>query len=124
MNVYVYQAALLCESCGSAKQAQLDRVAADHGNPHHAYREDSGRYPQGPYPDGGGEADTPQHCDQCSAFLENPLTADGVAYTRDAIAEYIRGGRMDHGNRTGDHGAAYEWQSYYGRVLLGLDDAP
>ena len=39
---------------------------------------DSDDLPKGPYSNGGGEADTPQHCDGCGAFLENPLTGDGV----------------------------------------------
>jgi hypothetical protein len=39
---------------------------------------DSDDLPKGPYADGGGEADTPQHCDDCRRFLENPLTGDGL----------------------------------------------
>lgn len=46
---------------------------------------DSDDLPKGPYADGGGEADTPQHCDACGGFLENPLTAEGLAYVREAI---------------------------------------
>ena len=61
MDAYVYQAALLCSDCAK-------NVTAD-----------------GPYGAGGGEADFPQHCDQCGAFLENPLTPDGILYVRDAI---------------------------------------
>ncbi len=45
--------------------------------------DDSEQWPQGPYPDGGGEADCPQHCDCCGAFLENPLTDDGDSYVRE-----------------------------------------
>ena len=37
---------------------------------------DSDDLSKGPYPDDGGEADTPRHCDTCGVFLENPLTAD------------------------------------------------
>jgi len=50
-------------------------------------REDSNHYPHGPIGDGGGEADCPQHCDSCGAFLENPLTPDGVAYVADSLAK-------------------------------------
>lgn len=71
MKVYVYQAALLCEDCG---------VAVCKAQP---VSDDSGKYPQGPYDDGGGVADSPQHCDHCNVFLENPLTPDGVAYAMD-----------------------------------------
>ncbi len=42
---------------------------------------------EGPYPDGGGEADCPQHCAACGIPLENPLTSDGVTYVLDAIRE-------------------------------------
>lgn len=55
---------------------------------------DSDDFPKGPYPEGGGEADTPQHCDSCHEFLENPLTSDGMAYVRE--------------NQRG------EWDSFYG----------
>ncbi|KKL11925.1 hypothetical protein LCGC14_2540860, partial [marine sediment metagenome] len=48
-----------------------------------------------PYLDGGGEADTPQHCDHCSVFLENPLTGDGYAYVIEALLSYRAG---DGGN--------------------------
>lgn len=76
MNAYLFQTVLLCENCGKAAQ---ERFAA------HTQGEDSDRYPQGPYGDGGGEADCPQHCDRCAVFLENPLTDDGVEYVRNAI---------------------------------------
>jgi hypothetical protein len=42
---------------------------------------------EGPYADGGGEADCPQHCGGCGMFLENPLTQDGYDYVREAIAD-------------------------------------
>lgn len=75
MEVYAFQAALLCRKCGKAKLAELHRAAViDSG--------DMDQYPQGPFADGGGEADCPQHCDMCGVFLENPLTADGVRYVR------------------------------------------
>lgn len=94
MEAYVFQAALYCRDCGEALVRDLrDRGAEDTG--------DSDDFPQGPYPDGGGEADTPQHCDngtQCvaaeiiggrrvGAFLENPLTSDAEAYVRQSLAD-------------------------------------
>jgi len=78
-GAYIYQAALHCESCGrrlKAKLAGQGRMASD-----------SDHYPQGPYPNGGGEADSPQHCDSCGKFLKNPLTKDGENYVRVAHAE-------------------------------------
>lgn len=75
-RAFVYQAALLCETCGNLQRHNC------------VESEDSDRFPQGPFPDGGGEADTPQHCDYCGVFLENPLTADGDTYVRDKAAPY------------------------------------
>lgn len=41
------------------------------------------------YPDGGGEADCPQHCAHCHEPLGNPLTAEGVRYVIEAITESL-----------------------------------
>jgi hypothetical protein len=79
MNVYAYQAALLCEDCGKAAIENLKGHAA-------LPSYESDEWPQGPYADGGGEADNPQHCDHCNIFLENPLTSDGETYVREAVA--------------------------------------
>jgi hypothetical protein len=73
MDVYLFQAALLCADCGAAMQAAC------------VPGKDSDSYPQGPYPDGGGEADSPQHCDHCRAFLENPLTQEGYRYVLEQV---------------------------------------
>jgi hypothetical protein len=87
MDAYVFRGALYCEACGRGIAEELAaRGGEDTG--------DSDDFPQGPCPDGGGEADTPQHCDdgpdcieaeeldgaRVGAFLENPLTRDGYAY--------------------------------------------
>jgi len=48
-DIYVSGGEVYCESCRSLND-------------------------DGPYPDGGGEADAPQHCGGCGVFLENPLT--------------------------------------------------
>jgi hypothetical protein len=94
MDAFVFQAALYCADCGRALVHDLrERGVDDTG--------DSDDFSQGPFPDGGGEADTPQHCDsgaRClgaetigshlvGAFLENPLTRDGETYVREALAE-------------------------------------
>ena len=84
MDAYMYQAAFLCPACANKVMDKLDKLGTvDTG--------DSNDYPQGPYPDGGGKADSPQFCDHCREFLENPLTLDGEVYTmehfpRNAIA--------------------------------------
>jgi hypothetical protein len=80
MDAYIFQAALLCEDCARATERRLltqgYQVQAE---------EDSDRYPCGPFCDGGGEADSPQHCDTCQVFLQNPLTQDGVEYVQDKV---------------------------------------
>lgn len=94
MRVYVYQAALLCEKCGEAMRNELD------GGPD-ARNEDSSYYPQGPYGQGGGEADSPQHCDHCSVFLENPLTEDGAQYVSEKAGAFtIGGGVVEDGDES------------------------
>ena len=77
MKAYVFQAALLCEDCAETTMQSLEKA----GKPSDGWG-DSENWPQGPYEDGGGEADTPQHCDHCRIFLENPLTTDGEEYVR------------------------------------------
>lgn len=96
MEVFAFQAALLCVTCG--EQAILTcrgKGLADNG--------DSGDFPQGPYSNGGGEADTPQACDVCGTFLENPLTRDGAAYVRERL-----------GSGKGDSDVLATWASFYG----------
>ena len=73
MDAYSYQAALLCVGCARARVKKL--VFSGHSD-----TGDSDDFPQGPYADGGGEADSPQHCDRCQVFLENPLTSEGRDY--------------------------------------------
>lgn len=85
MTIYVYQADVYCEDCGRDIVAQLDRE----------HKEDTGDtddYPQGPFADGGGEADYPQCCGECHAFLENPITDDGAEY----VAERVRDWYVKH----------------------------
>ena len=97
MNAYIYQAALFCEDCGHAIRKQIRKEGKAPAEPGY----DSDEYPKGPYQDGGGESDCPQHCGagadclnamelggfKVGAWLENPLTADGVAYVRQIIEE-------------------------------------
>ena len=88
MNTYFYQAALWCEDCAG----EIPRTRSD----------DSDDSPQGPYPDGGGESDSPQHCEGCRVFLENALTDYGIAYVRRALAA----GR-------GNPAVLAAWRDYY-----------
>lgn len=101
MNAYVFQAALLCESCG---KAACDAVPKPDGfDPDNEHTWDSDHYPKGPYPDGGGEADSPQHCDHCGEFLENPLTGDGIEYVRQELKV-----------GTGARSVLNQWREFYG----------
>lgn len=89
MLVYMFQAALLCETCGVVQRAKLvntDNAPTD-SDDESSY--DSDDFPKGPYPNGGGEADTPQHCDHCGIFLENSLTNDGVLYVNTLAIPYM-----------------------------------
>lgn len=75
---YAFQAALYCDPCGESRMHDLDEAnQRDTG--------DTDDYPQY-VADGGGESDSPSHCDDCNEFLENPLTDDGMAYVRRALA--------------------------------------
>ena len=97
MDAYIYTAALLCEECASLVRQELgEKNVSDTG--------DSDDYPQGPYDNGGGEADTPQHCDSCHLFLENPLTSEGCDYVRRAVG--VCGGKPSR--------VVKGWQEFYG----------
>lgn len=87
----------LMGSCGDAFQKEKWEYPKD---PDDESSYDSDEYPKGPYPDGGGESDSPWHCGAGSdclnaielsdgtkvgAWLENELTTDGVDYVREAI---------------------------------------
>lgn len=88
MNVYMFQAALLCAECGLTQCGILTVHEKRPADPSDESSYESDEYPKGPYPNGGGEADTPQHCDACGLFLENPLTADGDDYVREQAEPY------------------------------------
>jgi hypothetical protein len=74
VDAFVYCAALLCSDCGEAARKDITGAGHAPADPENESSYDSDQFPKGPYPDGGGEADAPQHCDHCGTFLENPLT--------------------------------------------------
>jgi len=124
MNVYIYQAALLCEKCGKIRREFLRRINKAPDDPDDEYSYDSDEFPKGPYLDGGGESDSPQHCDQCNVYLDNILTHDGLVYVIEHLQEYID----DH---CGDPDVLDEWAEHldgYGMstenycVLLNYDE--
>lgn len=101
---YIFQADIYCDECGAAiRDEYRANGIADDG--------DSDTFPQGPYPDGGGEADCPQHCGNCHEFLENPLTSDGEEYVKQALID-----------ATGDPEVLAQWSEYYG--ISADDDEP
>ena len=126
MDAYMYQAAYLCAKCAERviaaiplnKQPRCTCTATrlmhvegycPSGRGSYDPNEvtyDSGDFPKGPFLDGGGEADSPNHCDSCQVFLENPLTDDGVAYVRQTLSDgFGRAAVMD------------EWREFYADQL-------
>lgn len=101
MRAFIYNADIYCERCGQSISNRLKNEGVEDFG-------DSNGFPQGPYGDGGGEADTPQHCGACRAFLENPLTRDGVAYVRERLSE-----------GTGDMAVLRAWSEFYGLPFTG-----
>lgn len=72
MEVYVYRADLYCVECAEALKDLIPKPPGM--NPKDESTWDSDDYPKGPYPNGGGESDSPHHCNRCGVFLRNPLT--------------------------------------------------
>jgi hypothetical protein len=124
MDAYIYKAALWCGPCvikalvaaGKAAPGAMDMppakaleqiVSANGFTSESDY--DSDDLPKGPYPDGGGEADTPQHCDGCGEFLENPLTGDGLIYVEDAIRDCLTTTKLSGASNV----AIFEWADFY-----------
>jgi hypothetical protein len=124
MDSYIYKAALWCGLC-MIKALVAERKAAPAAielSPAEALAQivsangfttesdyDSDDLPKGPYDDGGGEADTPQHCDGCRQFLENPLTGNGLTYVEGAIRAALTSKRL-----TGaPNDAVVEWANFY-----------
>lgn len=102
MRAYIYCADVFCEDCGEKIRQALDYEGLAPADPEDEYSYDSDDYPKGPYPDGGGEADCPQHCGagadclnaielsdgtKIGAWLENDLTSEGAEYVRQAVQE-------------------------------------
>ena len=89
MNAYIYQAALVCEPCGNRIKQELTKEGFAPANPADENSFDSDIFPKGPFPDGGGESDSPSHCDACQVFLGNALTSDGETYVKQLALEKL-----------------------------------
>lgn len=105
MNAYIYCADLYCADCGQSIRQTLDRQGKAPASRDNESSYDSSDYPKGPFHDGGGEADCPQHCGSCGMFLENPLTSDGLDYVRQAI------------DGPGKPEVLADWRAFYGDQL-------
>jgi hypothetical protein len=124
MDVYLHNAALWCGPCiikalvAQRKAAPgaidmlpaqaLEQIVSANGYTSESDY-DSDDLPKGPYADGGGEADTPQHCDGCGQFLGNPLTGDGLIYVEDALRRCLTTDKLIGVT----NGAAVDWADFY-----------
>ena len=124
MDAYIYKAALWCGRCMiemlvaerkaapgaidlSSAEALAQIVSANGFTTESDY--DSDDLPKGPYAEGGGEADTPQHCDGCRQFFENPLTGDGLTYVEDVIRAALTTKKLTGATNE----AVVEWVNFY-----------
>lgn len=96
MDVFIFQADVYCVGCGKGIADRLDSEGKRPEGWPDERQYDSDEYPKGPYADGGGEADAPQHCGDCGQFVENALTRDGYAYLLELMQE--NGEVWDTGN--------------------------
>lgn len=119
MEAYIYNADIYCRDCALEIRAAIREEGKQTGID--IDKSDSDNWPQGPYPDGGGEADCPQHCacgsdclnsiqldngQKVGCFLENPITPDGEAYIKEHLWQI---GSPFH------NGQVVElWADYYG----------
>jgi hypothetical protein len=116
-TVYIYNASLICEDCAEEIKKELNRKGiTDNG--------DSDGYPQGPYHDGGGEADSANFCDNAKGCvnainvaghkigcpLSNTLTKDGVDYVRETVMEKLFD-KKEFGRKIGRL-LLYFWRDY------------
>ena len=108
---YIYCADIYCADCASAIMRELPKPEGKEGLDY-----DSDDYPCGPYPDGGGEADSPQHCAECGEALENPLTSDGVDHLREMLEETTE--RALRFAATGDPGYSQEDLQHRARLAI------
>jgi len=113
-EAYVYQAALVCKECGDEIKRRLAAEGKAPADPEDEHSFDSDEYPKGPYAEGGGESDVPEHCDACGKFLENPLTQHGYDYLRELVADA----------RPDNQGAIDELVAFYPEAFEDRSDEP
>jgi|SRR3954462_10194362 len=99
MDAYIFQSALLCEDCARTVRRESHTAIVAQADAD----DNSDLAPIGPYPNGGGEADSPQHCDHCGIHLQNPLTSEGYNFMQEAAQ-----------NPTSHSDVIREWIRFYG----------
>ena len=117
MNAYIYQADFYCETCAIAIRNRLTREGRSPDDPNDETTFDSDQFPKGPIADGGGEADTPQHCSSCGAFLENPLTTDGQEYVKREVATIEARDRAVYSGNRHSMRVTRDWKRFYGYLF-------
>jgi hypothetical protein len=85
----------------------VEANGGDFDNPH---TWDSSAFPKGPYDQRNEESDSPTNCSQCGAFLENPLTQDGLDYVAEMLLDYEK----NKNDAAVDGSAMVEWRNCYG----------
>ena len=113
--VFMYQAALYCEACGLDIRKKLIEEGKGPADPDDENSYDSDEFPKGPYPDGGGNADGPHHCDahddclraitlpngdRIGAWLGDELTEEGFNSLVTMIIDDLTRGD-DHARQVG-----------------------
>ena len=119
MDAYIFRGALYCSKCArEIKREVKAEWKAKMGDEPFDDDGDSEGYPEGPYEDGGGESDSPAHCDQCHVFLENSLTRDGEKY----VIESVRRAKEKLKNGEWPSPVVLEWEKYYDYLDFGDDE--
>jgi len=109
----MYRGSFYCPDCArDIKREVRAEWKEKHGTPFEDNGDSEG-YPQGPLEEGGGESDSPNHCDGCGVFLENPLTRHGVEWMK----EQARGATEDLKEGNWPSPAFLEWKRFYDDVI-------
>lgn len=89
MDAFIFNADIYCPACAAKIKAALDAQGKTPAQPDDERTFDSDEYPKGPFDNGGGESDTPQHCGDCGVYLDAPLTTSGVDYAIEHLQSYV-----------------------------------
>ena len=84
MEVFIYQADFYCSNCTAGICIALQDEGKKPQNVIDEFTYDSDDYPKGPYPDGGGGANTANYCAECGVALDNPIIEEPTQWLDDA----------------------------------------